>query len=223
MNKKLQNIFEQAINKKITPYQLLKQMTNRKLLDESLGYKDLLKAGTITRTALKKLFNQLARPGIIGPHAGYEADLLISGAKPIGFVAFHDKDWPALTASDKKDQEDTIRLSEAVSRGLLRSCEVAVFDENRTDFWLMRFYCQPEYELDMREMAAAYAPLWAKLSQDLHLPLKKDTGEYLGYTKNDLKLWYGDESKTFQDVDMEVMRWCRVQSMLMNAPRSPEL
>lgn len=59
------------------------------------------------KNILRPLFMLLAKPGLIGPHSGHEADLLLAGAKPLGTF------WP------RSDATDIEKLDTAVEEGRL--------------------------------------------------------------------------------------------------------
>lgn len=56
---------------------------------------------------LKPIFDAIAKPGIIGPHTGYEADLMLAGVKPLGVF------WKRYQA------DEVLKLDKAAEQGFL--------------------------------------------------------------------------------------------------------
>lgn len=221
---KLAKFFEDALETKMNHKDILEALAQPGMITQHIEYEEILQSSNkIKRGALKNLFNALGKPGIIGPHSGYETDFLIAGVKPIGFLPYFDKDWPAETPHHRQQKEDTQRLSQATEHGWLKYRDVPVPSGQNGDYWINRFYCQPDRHGEMMELATAYEKYWAVAFSDTEakLELPKDTGEYLGYSKNDLQRWAGKPPKHNPEHESYI-RWCRAQGMLMGAPRKLE-
>jgi hypothetical protein len=131
------------------------------------------------------LFNTLSHGGIIGPHAGYEADLMLAGVKPIAMLPFFTDDGMRMDPAVKKMWDDCAHLTEAATEGRLSTTELRI-DERST----LRFSCQPGLESDMFKLAKAHELFWAGKDEDaLEVLGEKSIGAYLGYTKEDCDLF----------------------------------
>ncbi len=81
--------------------------------------------------------------GIIGPHAGYEADLLLKGTKPIGLFCTI-KNLPVKALAQERTEQDIVMLDLAVSQSRLSKLVVEMPPQ---PFWsgrsgIAHFYCQ---------------------------------------------------------------------------------
>ena len=155
----------------------------------------------------------LAQLPVIGPHADIEAELLLAGIKPIGWVSVYrddyypqerDFDFASLDADKKKKLSEGLKktrheidmrrkLDEEVTKGNLKSVDVHYPGRDPNDKGsISRVYCQPEHEQEMRMVAAVSQkfanrePLTPEEDKNL---AKKDMGEYLGYRKRDTMLF----------------------------------
>lgn len=119
------------------------------------------------------------RIGVIGPHADHEAELLLAGVKPIGWLCI-----PARTNIHWREEERAITaLNLAASRGFLGSLSLAC-NSGEPGLMIAHHYCQPGLEKDMKIVAHYNYNIWNgnRLPDD---DLEKSFGEYLGYTKGD--------------------------------------
>ena len=79
------------------------------------------------RNGLKNIFNSVAGSlPVIGPHAGIEADLLLAGKKPLGWVIVEPDDATFQDPFDQAEHEGRKKLDEAVRQGKLKSMDVIV-------------------------------------------------------------------------------------------------
>ncbi len=151
----------------------------------------------------------LSQLPVVAPHADIEAELLLSGQKPIGFVSLYPDDYrPVESDFGLLDEEATkklrdnlnrvyyeiemhARLDEQVAKGNLKSVDVLYKNPDGSPL-VNRFYCQPEREDEMKFIAmihqkkADHEPL-TKSEHD-HFA-KKDMGLHLGYRKRDVMLF----------------------------------
>lgn len=147
---------------------------------------------------LKNLFNSLAgQLPVIGPHANIEARLLLAGKKPLGWVLVEPDELVFDNPSAQAEHEARKGLDEAVRAGKIIAEDVLVYrlsDANgvvreRSEPLNFRHYCQPGHEKDLEAVVAYNRKAFNHEEPDGSL-LKKDFGEYLGYRKRDIKLWY---------------------------------
>lgn len=139
---------------------------------------------------LRASFNAVAaQMPVIGPHAGIEPALLLSGHKPIGWVpVFTDPDIiPNLIGEPRREYEVQQQLDAAVAAGQLKSCDVEIRDKSSDRTFVSRHYCQPQFEEEMQLLARVNQRLFNREQPDE--ALKKNFGEYLGYRKRDQMLW----------------------------------
>lgn len=142
------------------------------------------------RTALASAFNAVAaQMPVIGPHAGIEAALLLSGHKRLGWIhAFTDPEIiDRISGEARREYDIQKELDDAVSAGKLKS--VDVLQKMRGDYSeiTIRHYCQPQFEEEMRFIARINEKLFNRQQPDEDL--KKSFGAYLGYRKRDQLLW----------------------------------
>lgn len=171
---------------------------------------------------LKFIFNFIGSYGIVGPHQGYEAKLMLAGVKPIAQLPVFD---PLSTPRDRalrKAQEDCAELTQAAKDGLIRSLDMVMPEKygGRT----LRFFCLPDYVDDMRQLADATARAWKDPTYDFN-DIGRGPGEFLGYTKADIDVfanrpaYYSYAPRCLLTAANEIKRWCRAKSMLSEAWR----
>lgn len=126
---------------------------------------------------------------LVGPHAGYEAELLLAGKKPVGL--FVDKTPPPEIIEDfsahmEKVRSDIRTLDKAVREGSLIKHSHSSIDQQRFT-WMWHYYCQPDQVqqmLDLCELIAA-----ANENREPNFKPTRQIGEYFGYTKADIRLF----------------------------------
>jgi len=155
------------------------------------------------KNSLKNIFNNVVgNLAVIGPHFGIEAELLLAGKKPLGWLGsgvYPDElvfDDPALQA----EHEGRKKLDEAVRQGKLKSMDIIVHKARVNPYdvdsefqelskpEIVRHYCQPGKEKDMETMVAYNEKAFNGEEPPVDL-LQKDIGTYLGYRDKDVKLW----------------------------------
>jgi hypothetical protein len=118
----------------------------------------------------------LAALPVIGPHADIEAELLLAGIKPVGWLWIYPDDETFKNWRMRKEQRDRKILDRAVAEGKLKS-----IDTVRDNIPVRRFYCQPGREEDMQ---------WVKAIEDgdenAARDCKKEWNELYGYRKRDV-------------------------------------
>lgn len=84
---------------------------------------------------------------VIGPHADIEAELLLAGIKPVGFLfVFRDEEKEFLQDwRSKKLYRDVKILDQAVTQGKLKSMDMPLNGSG-----ILRYYCQPGKERLMK-------------------------------------------------------------------------
>ncbi len=140
------------------------------------------------KTALSSAFNLVAAQlPVIGPHAGIEPALLLSGHKPLGWIfAYTDPEMIArISGEPRREYEIQLELDAAVAAGKLKSFDVVIMRDGLTS--TTRHYCQPQFEEEMRFIARINERLFNRQQPDE--ALKKSFGDYLGYRKRDQMLW----------------------------------
>ncbi len=140
--------------------------------------------------ALKSIFNAVAAQiPVIGPHAGIEPALLLSGHKRLGWI-------PALTDPEvierirgeaRREYDIQKELDDAVAAGKLKSLDVVYKQQGNFLGGTVRHYCQPQFEEEMRLIARINEKLFNREQPDEKLG--KSFGDYLGYRKRDQLLW----------------------------------
>ncbi len=154
-------------------------------------------------SVLRKVFALIGSLGIVGPHSGHEAELLLSKKKPIGYLTVSTRPDELLSPDLKKEKGDLIRLDAAVSLGNLRKCIVVIPPSLPSDYELTaHFYCQPQFEAEMHEVANFHEAFWT--SNQL-LPLSKPIGRFLGYTDRDIKLFRQGGYDSFSVIVRQLM------------------
>lgn len=140
------------------------------------------------KSALRSAFNAVAAQlPVIGPHAGIEPALLLSGHKPLGWIfAYTDPEMIArITGEPRREYDNQLELDAAVAAGKLTSCDVVSVHNGMAS--TIRHYCQPQYEEEMRFIARVNEKLFNRQQPDEEL--QKSFGDYLGYRKRDQMLW----------------------------------
>jgi hypothetical protein len=135
---------------------------------------------------LNAAFNLLAKLPTIGPHNGYEKDLLIAGVKPIGLYAVLD-DKTQANAHTLKDYADMEELDAHVAKGKLGKFSYQ-FRSSQGHSYTSHTYHQPAYEADARELSEAFEA-YHHGDRSKYDNLSKPVGRYLGYTWGDQKLF----------------------------------
>lgn len=126
---------------------------------------------------------------VIGPHAGIEAELLLNGTKPLGWIDivpdWADQEHP----ENKKKLALEKRLDAAVAEGRLSAIDVAVPRPNDLPgHYIYRHYCQKGREADLEKVAAFNSFVFNRKKPE-GVELDKSFGEYLGYRKRDRWYW----------------------------------
>lgn len=140
--------------------------------------------------AIKTAFNAVAaQMPVIGPHAGIEPALLLSGHKRMGWIpAFTDPETiPHLIGEARREYDIQKELDDAVAAGKLKSIDVVYKPQGNFLGGTVRHYCQPQFEEEMRFIARINEKLFNHERPDE--ALKKSFGDYLGYRKRDQLLW----------------------------------
>lgn len=117
--------------------------------------------------------------GRIGPHTGREAELLLSGHKPVAMFANINIESPP---------GQIALLEQAVAQGRLCKAFVASAIAHRT------FYCQPHEQEQMQELIGIYHKLDSQTpagATAMAIPLEDHLriGTLLGYNKEDIELF----------------------------------
>lgn len=178
------------------------------------------------RKALTSVFNAVAaQMPVIGPHAGIEPVLLLSGHKPLGWIhAFTDSETiECITGEPRREYDIQKELDAAVSSGKLKSVDVVQKLRDSNSEITIRHYCQPQFEDEMHFIARINEKLFNRQQPDENL--KKSFGDYLGYRKRDQLLWkvLPDLPKPLQDaiykLNASVTQTAYQQHMLHKAGR----
>jgi len=171
---------------------------------------------------LHRLFELAARPGIIGPHGTQEADLLIAGVKPVGFISIIDEDPVAEDSVQKKFIDDVKRLDEEVTKGNLLSKTIRIdnfkWPNGLTGGLTVYLYCQPNKNEDMKLLADNHEKYW---KDGIEEDLPQDIGKYLGYTDKDVELFNNGGYASLNPIyrflmqhTHDIRQRCRVKSLL---------
>jgi hypothetical protein len=133
---------------------------------------------------LTKIWAQLP---VIGPHAGIEAELLLNGTKPLGWIdivpPWADPDHPPFVKARALEQ----RLDAAVAEGRLSAIDVAVpRPHNLPGNYIYRHYCQKGLEADLEKLATFHRFVFNGKKPE-GVTLDKSFGDYLGYRQRDQK------------------------------------
>lgn len=176
---------------------------------------------------LRQMFNFIGSYGIIGPHAGYEAKLMLAGVKPIAQLPVLSPDIPdtEMDAGCRQMRKDCKELTEAAENGLLSTYDAQM--PEKYGGMILRFFAQPEHSNEMIDLARAHEKWWDNPDYKMN-DLEKDPGEYLGYTSRDVDLfqakqkWPAYVPSCLHGVLNDVKRYCRVQSLLMEAKDNTE-
>ena len=174
---------------------------------------------------LRGIFRIIAKPGIIGPHGGYEEELLLAGAKPIGIFSepVYAGEYSKFNQLITPEKQQIARLDGAVARGDLIKRTIKSCPREHGTIRLGHFYAQPHLERELKELAEFHEHLWKGLEEEHRPVLDKDIGEYLGYTVEDVNLWKADGYNPDQllsramIVSSNLRRYCRAKVMLWDA------
>jgi hypothetical protein len=137
----------------------------------------------------------LAQFPVIGPHgnAETEAELLLSGKKPMGWIAVVPDNVDPFAPEIRRMIAMEAKLDEAVREGRLKAVDVVVKQTppggGAPLEYTTRHYAQPGFEKDMETVAAYNRKLWN--GEKPEMPLDKRFGDYLGYRKRDQALFEG--------------------------------
>jgi hypothetical protein len=178
-------------------------------------------------TILSKIFDLVSRPGIMGPHADVEADLLIAGIKPVGYLAVIEEDPPDPLFEDITEQIK--RLDEEVNKGNLLSTGFTVENFTWPNGCSARvnayFYCQPDKEAEMKIVSDNSEKYWR---QGIDEDLPEDSGKYLGYTDNDIELFNNGGYDALNPIQSYIMKRthdlrknARIKQLLNDKPQKP--
>lgn len=172
----------------------------------------------LVQKILRPLFMAAARPGIIGPHAEAEADLLLAGAKPLGVF------WRGIF------KEDIARLEEAAAKGGLIKGEFT-----RTTQQAFHLYCAPGKESEALRLLSNYwtcrhkdssgfslSEAEKKLLSEYFERIHESSPENLRSCKNALETIHKDSHLGFSFVSGTYLP-PDIQTMLDDAARQGEL
>jgi len=136
---------------------------------------------------LRKFIRFAASFGIIGPHDGHEAELLIAKKKPIGIFGVWESDCAENSDSLKFSAEDdeTMRLDACVERGMLikRTVHGKIGEDGLRP--VMHIYAQPSCKADLKALSDYHEAVLQQKPQEEWPTLEKGIGEMLGYTHKD--------------------------------------
>lgn len=130
---------------------------------------------------------------IVGPHHGFEAELLVAGKKPIGM--FVDLIVPGVASQDMpphilQSRNDIQRLSQMSATGKLISTKFEIDDASGAiQTW--HFFCQPGNELEMHELEIGTLKAITCPEEEHPFPQSRDQGAYLGYRDIDIEFFKG--------------------------------
>lgn len=130
---------------------------------------------------------------VIGCHMGIEAELLLSGKKPMGWMNAEKNltalppDFDQLNPDDQKQLKDQLALDQAVREGKLIARDVIVYHTNPAGESISRHYAQLWNKENLDRTVACHQKAFNRQ------PLKKhedvDDGKMLGYRGRDRWLW----------------------------------
>jgi hypothetical protein len=83
---------------------------------------------------------------VVGPHAGIEAQLLLGGVKPIGWLSSYSEDYVPKTEVERKEYEAYKKLDEAVAQGRLKRVDVVCHGKDDLCPSIVPHYYQPDKE-----------------------------------------------------------------------------
>ncbi len=137
------------------------------------------------------------------------------------------KDCKKCLKNNQKKYSDTAKLNDAIKKGNLKIYQFkfnhkkcpTFWDENQTSYELTTFYCQPDKEVEMLEIAKAHEIFYTGKTDDIYLPDNKDCGDYYGYSQVDINRWNnGNMLKTDTEVKINIFKQrCRIKGTLLQA------
>ena len=147
--------------------------------------------------------NILAAFPVVGPHADIEAELMLSGKKPLTWLHIPYPDWeipknvPITSDNDwreVKEAHGTIELDKAVSKEKLISEDVAItkfpnLNEPPPHTPIVRHYAQIDQSENLSLIASINRSFFNFQEPDeaiLEAAIGKDFGDYLGYRRRDI-------------------------------------
>jgi hypothetical protein len=152
----------------------------------------------------------------MGPHSGYEHELLLSGKKPIGLIPSAPRDYEGGGPYRAHSDDIVMRLDSAVAQGRLLKLSLP-FHTPDSKTLIANFYGQLDAENDLKNLVDWHNKSWKNQNPPT---LTKDIGEYFGYTKADIRLWqeggYGEHPlvvRKLLEITEPARRYMRVKSM----------
>lgn len=143
---------------------------------------------SITRSFKNAAQNALSRLPVIGPHADIEAELLLGGVKPLGWLNVWSLDGiPAGYLPAIKQYLDVQKLDKAVHEERLISYDVQGKSPTGDVLYTVRHYAQPDQKENIERIVAYHTKLWNGSGEepDESILGDKSFGQYLGYRRQD--------------------------------------